>query len=72
MLLKVKVEKDFELYAYCLMNNHVHMFLKEKEIGDITKIMLKLLTNYAGWYNRKYERSGSLFGNRYKNEPIAY
>lgn len=66
----VKKEKDFKLYAYCLMNNHVHLFLHEKELGDIIKIMHKLLTRYVGWYNLKYQRHGSLIGNRYKSEPI--
>ena len=67
---KVKEEMQFELYAYCLMSNHVHLFLKEKESGDIKKIMHKVLTTYVGWFNFKYERSGSLIGNRYKSEPI--
>ena len=66
----VKVEMDFEIYAYCLMNNHVHLLLKEHNTRDITKIMIKLLTSYVGWYNKKYQRSGSLIGNRYKSEPI--
>jgi putative transposase len=66
----IKEERGFEIYAYCLMTNHVHLFIKEKELGDIAKIMHKLLTKYAGWYNRKYQRSGSLMGNRYKSEPI--
>ena len=70
ILEKVKIEMAFEIYAYCLMDNHVHLFIKEKELGNITKIMLKLLSNYVGWYNRKYLRSGSLIGNRYKSEAI--
>ena len=67
---KVKDEKKFELYAYCMMTNHVHLFLKEANLGDIKKIMHKILTTYVVWYNRKYQRSGSLIGNRYKSEPI--
>lgn len=70
ILRKVKEEMQCKIYAYCLMNNHVHLFIREKQLGDITKIMLKLLSNYVGWYNRKYLRSGSLIGNRYKSEPI--
>lgn len=66
----VKSEKKFEIYAYCLMTNHVHLFIKEQNSGDIKKIMHKLLTRYVGWYNFKYQRSGSLIGNRYKSEPI--
>ena len=38
----------FEIYAYCLMTNHVHMFIKEKNQADMKKIMLKLLSNYVG------------------------
>jgi hypothetical protein len=52
------------------MSNHAHIFLKEKEMGDIKKVMHKLLTTYVVWFNRKYQRSGSLIGNRYKSEPI--
>ena len=67
---KVKSEMNFELYAYCLMTNHVHLFLKENSLGDISKIMTKILSHYATWFNIKYLRSGSLFSNRYKSEPI--
>ena len=67
---KLKEKESIEIYAYCLMTNHVHIFLKEKEIGDIKKVMHKLLTTYVVWFNRKYQRSGSLIGNRYKSEPI--
>ena len=70
VLMEIKLEKCFEIYAYCLMSNHVHLFIKEREYGEIIKIMHKLLTIYAGWYNKKYQRSGSLIGNRYKSEPI--
>ena len=70
ILEKIKEDEKFELYAYCLMTNHVHLFLKEKNIGDIKKIIHKVLTRYVVWYNHKYKRSGSLIGNRYKSEPI--
>ncbi len=66
----VKKEKQFKLHAYCLMTNHVHLFIQERETGDIKKIMHKILTKYVGWFNYKYMRSGSLIGNRYKSEPI--
>ena len=66
----IKKDIGLSIYAYCFMTNHVHLFVKEKETGDIKKIMHRLLTRYVGWYNRKYQRSGSLIGNRYKSEPI--
>lgn len=67
---QAKQEMQFELYAYCFMTNHVHLFLKEKNIGEISKIMSKILSAYATWYNIKYSRSGTLFSNRYKSEPV--
>lgn len=67
---EVKEEKGFRIHGYCLMTNHVHLFICEKETGDIKKIMHKILTKYVGWYNYKYSRSGTLIGNRYKSEPI--
>ena len=70
ILAKLKENENIEIYAYCLMTNHVHLFVKEQKLGDIKKIMHKLLTTYVIWYNRKYQRSGSLIGNRYKSEPI--
>ena len=67
---KVKTEMQFELYAYCFMTNHVHLFIKEKNMGDIAKIMTKILSHYATWFNIKYLRTGALFSNRYKSEPV--
>ena len=67
---RVKNEFSFDLYAYCLMSNHVHFFIKEKNPGDIKSIMHKILSIYAAWFNYKYQRCGSLVGNRYKSEPV--
>ncbi len=67
---KVKRETKMEIYAYCLMSNHVHMFIKENAAGEISKIMTKILSHYATWFNIKYLRSGTLFGSRYKSEPV--
>lgn len=66
----VKQEMGFEIYAYCFMSNHVHIALKEKNVGDISLIMKRILTKYARWYNIKYGRSGALIANRYKSVPV--
>ena len=66
----LKKSMEFEIYAFCLMSNHVHIIIKEANMGDISLIMLRMLTRYAGWYNRKYERSGILISNRFKSEPV--
>ncbi len=66
----VKQDLKFEIYAYCFMSNHVHIVLKEKNIGEISLIMKRILTKYARWYNIKYGRSGALIANRYKSVPV--
>ncbi len=70
ILRKTKEQNAYNIYAYCLMSNHVHLFIEENQTGDISYIMHRILTKYASWYNKKYMRSGSLFGNRYKSQPV--
>ena len=72
ILKKLKEDFGFELYAYCLMSNHVHLVIKEKELMDISKIMHGLLTKYSRWFNIKYERTGILMENRYKSKAVEY
>jgi REP element-mobilizing transposase RayT len=69
-LCKLKEEFAFDVYAYCLMDNHVHIFLQEQQGGNLSVIMKRLLTYYVGWFNRKYERSGGLIANRYRSQCI--
>lgn len=69
-LKSLKAELVFEVHAYCLMSNHVHLLLREKQLGDISIIMKRLLTKYAMFFNRQYERCGTLFSNRYKSIPV--
>ena len=66
----LKVDLAFELHAYCLMSNHVHLLFREKQLGDISLIMKRLLTKYAMYFNRKYQRSGALIASRYKSVPV--
>lgn len=70
MLSVIKGELALEVYAYCIMSNHVHFVIKEKLPGDIIVAMRKLLGPYANWFNRKYERCGALISNRYNSKCI--
>ena len=56
--------------AYCLMPNHFHILIKEITENGITKFMNKLGTAYPMYFNRKYDRSGSLFESKFKAEHI--
>ncbi|MBI4681074.1 MAG: transposase [Nitrospirae bacterium] len=54
------------VYAWVLMNNHVHILFKSGKDG-VSAAMRKLLTWYALYYNRRHKRRGHLFDNRYKS-----
>ncbi|MGJ9459979.1 transposase [Oceanobacillus sp. CF4.6] len=54
-------EKDkFLVYSYCLMDNHIHLLIKEKE-ETVSTFIQKISASYVYWYNNKYERCGHLF-----------
>lgn len=54
------------LLSYCLMPNHFHFFIKQKEASSIDRFMQSLGTRYTMYFNRKYKRVGSLFQAVYK------
>jgi len=69
ILKKVKQKEEYELYAYCLMSNHVHLLIKEKN-EQISRVMKRINISYVNYFNRKYQQIGHLFQGRYKSEPI--
>ena len=58
-----------ELYAYCLMGNHVHLLLKEGT-EDIGMLFKRMGASFAWWYNNKYDRAGHIFQDRFRSEPV--
>jgi REP element-mobilizing transposase RayT len=53
-------------YAWALMSNHVHLLLRTGTV-PIASIMRRVLTGYAVRFNRRHQRYGHLFQNRYKS-----
>ena len=56
-------------YAYCLMSNHVHLLIRESEEG-LASVVKRIAVSYAQYYNKKYQRYGHLFQDRYRSEPV--
>ena len=56
-------------YAYCLMGNHFHLLIRERDerVGETIK---RIASSYVYYYNRKYGRDGHLFKERFKSEPV--
>jgi len=57
---------NVQLLAWCLMPNHFHLLLRTHGMSLAT-MMRRLMTGYAVWHNRRHERKGHLFQNRYKS-----
>jgi putative transposase len=50
----------------CFMPNHYHLLVEEVKPGGISKFMHKLGTGYTMYFNKKYNRTGSLFQGTFK------
>ncbi|MBI2012055.1 transposase [Candidatus Daviesbacteria bacterium] len=57
---------EVDLIAFCLMPNHFHLLTKQNTQTGITKLMRAVCTTYVMYFNRKYNRVGTLFQGKYK------
>ncbi len=60
----------YKIHAYCLMDNHFHLLVEEVATEGIRRGLRHALDSYARYFNRKYNRTGSLFQGRFKSVPI--
>lgn len=56
-----------EIIAFCLMPNHYHLILRQLKDGGIAKFMQRIGTGYVMFFNKKNQRSGSLFQGTFKS-----
>jgi putative transposase len=54
------------IYAWALMTNHAHLLVRSGTTG-LSTFMRKVLTGYSVSFNRRHQRAGHLFQNRYKS-----
>jgi putative transposase len=64
------VGRFVEILCYVLMPNHYHLILRQVKDKGISTVMHRSGTGYTMYFNKKYERSGSLFQGTYKAKPI--
>lgn len=55
-----------KLLSYCLMPNHFHLFIFQKESYTMADFLQSLATKYSMYFNKKYKRVGHVFQGRYK------
>jgi putative transposase len=56
--------------AYCLMPNHFHILIKPLVENGVSTFMKKLSTSYSMYFNKRYERTGSLFEGKFKSQHV--
>ena len=67
---KVLPPGSFDLITYCLMPNHFHFLIKQNADLPISILILKLCGGFSKYFNKKYERVGSLFQDQFKSVLI--
>ena len=60
------VKTDWQVHAYCLMNNHFHLVIETPK-ANLVVGMKWLLGTYTARFNGKHKLSGHLFSGRYKS-----
>ena len=65
-----KLPKLVDIICYCLIPNHYHFMLKQIADNGISKFMHKLADSYGLYFNKKHNRSGSLFQGPFKEIHI--
>ena len=61
--------RNYILYAYCLMSNHIHLLIRERE-DTIEMAIKRIASSYVYYYNHKYSRDSHLFRERFKSETV--
>lgn len=61
---------NLDLLAYVIMDNHMHMCLYYENIKDVSKFMHIVNSKFANYYNKKENRVGYLFRNRFYSQEI--
>ena len=55
------------LHAYCLMPNHIHLLLTPSAMDSCAVLMRHVSFRYAQFFNRKYDRTGTLWEGRFRS-----
>lgn len=64
-----KTISNYNVYGYCIMDNHIHLLLGEKS-ETISQAIKRISSSYVYWYNQKYNRCGHLFQERFRSETV--
>ncbi len=63
---KLLPDNAFSLICYCLMPNHFHLLIRQDRDVKVSKLIQKLCTGYAVYFQKKYDHTGHLFQGAFK------
>lgn len=66
-LRRLSAEHGCTVHAYCLMTNHVHLLLTPRTALSCTALMRDLGRRYVPYFNRRHERTGTLWEGRFRS-----
>lgn len=59
-----------DLLCFCLIPNHFHFLLRQRDKSSMTQFLRSICTSYSMYFNKKYDRVGSLFQGVFKAVDI--
>ena len=57
------------IYGYCLMSNHVHLLIGERD-NSIGEVLKSIGITYVSYFNKRHYRIGPMFQGRFRSEPV--
>lgn len=70
LLALVTKEFKFNIHSFCLMNNHYHLLVENKR-ENLSAGMRQLNAQYASYFNKRHDRVGHLWQDRFKSSYIT-
>lgn len=60
----------FSILAYCLMPNHFHILIRQEGDVGVERLIGKVCTSYASYFNKKYHHVGHVFQDAFKAKLV--
>lgn len=69
-LRRAKDKYGVAIHGYVFMSNHVHLLATPQETDSISRFIQSAARRYVGYFNSRYERSGTLWEGRFHASVI--